>query len=517
MDPFRFTHHAISAEALRAQLEHPVCGGYAAFEGWVRDHNEGRAVSGLEYEAFEPLALKEGQRIIAEAIARFSVERAECVHRLGSLRIGETAVWVGVAARHRHEAFLACRFIIDEVKHRVPIWKKEHYLDGATGWVNCERCAAHAHDHSDHDETGRAQGAAARPDYSRQMALKEIGAAGQLRLKRASVLVVGCGGLGVPAMTYLAGAGIGRLGLADADRLEASNLHRQPLYALGEVGRPKVELAAERLRALNPEIEIRVHPQRLDADSARELIAHYDLVIDCTDNIASKLALNDVCVQLGKPAVFASVYQYEGQLQVVRPDRGPCLRCVWPEAARDGLVGNCAEAGVLGPVPGTLGTLQALEGLKLLLDLPGQLTDELLILDLLGLTLTRVQAHRAADCPQHARAQAITTGDPVDAFADIEVRFGSLETAIAAGFSLIDIREPHEVAFSPAPCAEVRYIPMAQLLAGSLPDPASGMCLLVCAAGVRSLAAAQALRARGARGVYSLRGGLAALARGAMA
>jgi len=145
MAAFAFTRQPIETQALRSELADPACGGYAAFEGWVRDHNEGQRVRRLEYEAFEALAVREGERILAEAIARFGVRRAACVHRLGDLAIGELAVWVGVSAPHRDEAFLACRYIIDEVKHRLPIWKKEHYVNGDSGWVNCERCAASAH------------------------------------------------------------------------------------------------------------------------------------------------------------------------------------------------------------------------------------------------------------------------------------------------------------------------------------------------------------------------------------
>jgi molybdopterin synthase catalytic subunit len=138
---FRFTASAIEIAAQRAALADPACGGFAAFEGWVRDHNEGARVQRLEYEAYEALAVREGERIIAEAVARFGVSRAACVHRLGVLAIGDVAVWVGASAPHRNEAFLACRYIIDEVKHRLPIWKKEYYVTGDSGWVNCERCA----------------------------------------------------------------------------------------------------------------------------------------------------------------------------------------------------------------------------------------------------------------------------------------------------------------------------------------------------------------------------------------
>ncbi len=154
---FSFSQSALFPELYRAELQDPAAGGYASFEGWVRNHNEGLAVRRLEYEAFESLAIKEGERIVLEAAERFGVLKAACVHRVGSLEIGDLAVWVGVSSRHRGEAFAACRYIIDEVKHRVPIWKKEHYINGDSGWVNCERCAAHEHTHPAAVESEHAQ------------------------------------------------------------------------------------------------------------------------------------------------------------------------------------------------------------------------------------------------------------------------------------------------------------------------------------------------------------------------
>ncbi|HTV79511.1 MAG TPA: ThiF family adenylyltransferase [Steroidobacteraceae bacterium] len=520
---FGFARTAIDTEAERRRVLDPACGGYAAFEGWVRDHNEGRQVRHLEYEAFELLAAKEGERILAEAVERFGVEHAACVHRVGDLALGEMAVWVGVSARHRQEAFLACRYIIDEVKHRVPIWKKEHYVDGDSGWVNCERCAAvvhehaphqghdHHHDHRhDHEPTLPTAGAV-RPtaDYSRQQALKEVGAAGQARLRAARVLVVGAGGLGVPVLSYLAGAGVGRIGIVDGDRLEASNLHRQPLYSFGSVGQPKAQLAADRLRALNPEVDVQIYGLRLTGHNAAEIVTGWDLVIDCSDNFSTKFLINDVCVTARKPAILSSIYQYEGQLQVIRPDaQGACLRCIWPEATRDGLVGNCAEAGVLGPVPGVFGSLQALEALKILLDLPGQLGDELLVMDLLTLQVSRMKARRARACAAGSctRIPAIPGPD-----AQLQVRFASLQLAQAAGYTVVDIREPAEIAAEPAPGANVRLIPMQQLLRADAALAPHEKYLLVCATGRRSLAAAQTLHDRGFRQVASLQGGVAAL------
>ena len=557
MAAFRFSRTTIDVASLRAELADPTCGGYTSFEGLVRNHNEGLSVRHLEYEAFEPLAVKEGERIVAEAIERFGIERAACVHRIGDLAIGEMAVWVGASARHRDEAFRACRYIIDEVKHRVPIWKKEHYQNGDSGWVNCERCAvpaaagepghAQEHDHSrphkhgdahhnhhrDHDHntaattapTGQSDGQpppphTASPDYSRQTALKEVGARGQAQLRASRVLIVGCGGLGVPVVSYLAGAGVGRLGLVDSDRLEPSNLHRQTMYALADVGQLKVELAAARVHALNPEVDVRIHNVRLDATNAAEIVAQYDLIIDCSDNFSTKFLLNDVCVQQRLPAIFSSVYQYEGQIQVVRPDRdGPCLRCIWPEATRDGIVGNCAEAGVLGPVPGTFGSLQAFEALKLLLDLPGQLGQELLMFDLLTLSISRLRTRRAVNCPEHAQSSRPqrpgTAARQSSSDAPLEVDFASLDDAVAAGFEIIDIREPQELAQTATPTNKARHIPMAALLHGTpaFEPPPNGRSLLVCASGKRSLAAAEELRSRGFGNVYSLRGGIAKLAR----
>jgi adenylyltransferase/sulfurtransferase len=512
---FRFSTEALDPAALQRELRDERCGGFAAFEGWVRNHNEGHAVTRLEYEAFAELAEKEGARIVQAAIEKFGVARAACVHRIGSLAIGDVAVWVGVSAAHRDEAFRACRFIIDEVKHRVPIWKKEHYADGDSGWVNCERCAApsahehaHEHEHQHQHEHAHGQHHDPSPDYSRQVALREVGAAGQARLRAASVLVVGAGGLGVPVLQYLAGAGVGRLGIVDGDRLEPSNLHRQTWYALADCGREKAALAAGRVRALNPEVRVETHALRIDAGNAERLVQGFDLVLDCSDNFSTKFLLNDVALRTGKPVLFASVYQYEGQLQLVAGEPGsPCLRCVWPEATRDGLVGNCAEAGVLGPVPGVFGSLQALEALKYLLRLPGLAANEMLIFDLVTLSTQRLRARRAADCVAHARAGGSAAASPG---ADgLEVSFGSLAEAVAAGFSLVDIRDSQERIAEPMPGS--LHLPMSKLLSQVPGLATDGRYLLVCATGRRSGAAADLLRSQGFHECRSLRGGLKGL------
>jgi sulfur-carrier protein adenylyltransferase/sulfurtransferase len=507
MPAFSFTTAPIDTAACRAALEDRACGGYASFEGWVRDHNEGREVRRLEYEAYATLAVREGERIVAEAIEKYGVTRAACVHRVGDLALGEMAVWVGVSAPHRGEAFAACRYIIDEVKHRVPIWKKEHYVDGDSGWVNCERCAepvAHVHDG---DVRHRGAMHAPVPDYSRQVALPEVGSAGQARLGQASALVIGAGGLGVPVLQYLAAAGVGRISIADGDVVEASNLHRQPLYGTADVGEPKARVAAERLRALNPAIDLHVLDERATSANIADWLAGHDVVVDCSDNFATKFLVNDAAVSAGKPAVFASVYQYEGQLQVYLPrEDWPCLRCLWPEAPRDGLVGNCAQAGVLGPVPAALGAMQAMQALKILLGLPADSNPAVHTFDLLGMHWHTLKATRNAACDHSPRELA-----SVEAADDLEVAYPTLRAAHGSGLTLVDIREGWERETDDPDARIELHLPLSAIVQGAAMLPPAGRYLIVCAHGVRSLALVEHLRSQGYCGVYSLAGGLAAL------
>jgi adenylyltransferase/sulfurtransferase len=351
------------------------------------------------------------------------------------------------------------------------------------------------------------------PDYSRQTALREVGAAGQARLRASRVAVVGAGGLGVPVLQYLAGAGVGHLTVIDGDRLEASNLHRQTWYALADCGQPKAALAAARITALNPEVQVTTHTERLDAANGARLLAGHDLVVDCSDNFATKFLLNDLAHELGTRVLFASVHQFEGQLQSVDTARGgACLRCLWPEATRDGVVGNCAEAGVLGPVPGVLGSLQALEAMKILLDLPERLGDELLLVGLSDLGISRLAAKRAAECQGRgcARSSSALAATRQRPKASLELDFDDLAQAVAAGYAVIDIRDPAESAVDPLP-AYARRVPMAELLTGSN-LPADGRYLLVCARGQRSRSTCEALRERGIDEAWSLRGGAQGLA-----
>jgi molybdopterin/thiamine biosynthesis adenylyltransferase len=238
--------------------------------------------------------------------------------------------------------------------------------------------------------------------YSRHILLAEVGAIGQARLRQARVLVVGAGGLGSPLALYLAAAGIGTIGIVDHDTLELSNLQRQVAHATARIGRNKAESAAETLAALNPEVRLEIHPRRVDAEAARELIPRYDLVCDGTDNFGTRFLLGDACHLLGRPLVSAAVLRFEGQLSVFRGHEGaphPCHRCLHPEPPPEGLVPTCSEAGVLGAVTGVMGTLQATEVLKLLLGIGEGLSGRLLLWDALDMRFRTVRLKRDPRLP----------------------------------------------------------------------------------------------------------------------
>ncbi len=508
MSAFDISDAVVDTDRLRASMRHDGSGGFCTFEGWVRDSNEGRAVDGLEYEAYEELARAEGEIILQEAIARYGVTDARCAHRTGSLRIGDLAVWVGVAAAHRDEAFRACRYIIDEIKHRLPIWKKEHYVEGDTAWVACahvHREHEHEHDHVHHDRVG----VPFVPDYSRQARLAGVGDEGQVKLADARVLVIGAGGLGCPVLSYLAGAGVGTLGIVDGDRLDASNLHRQTMYSARDVGELKAELAKRRIADLNPTVAVKVWTEPLHAGNVTEVFSQFDLVVECTDDMHSRYISNDAAVLTGTPLILASVYQYEGQLQVVSARPGaPCLRCLWPEEPAPGIAGSCVESGVLGPAPGVLGAMQAAEALKILLGLPRQSDDVLLLYNLLDHTSHRLPIDAASGCASHGGCLEVARRamEKAQDCGDLSIAFDHLADALSAGFSLVDLREPDEIAADPLG-TPAQQIPAPQVIdrAGEL---AGERVLLICASGRRSDGAARLLRERGQRNVHSLSGGL---------
>jgi sulfur-carrier protein adenylyltransferase/sulfurtransferase len=358
--------------------------------------------------------------------------------------------------------------------------------------------------------------AAERARYQRHLALREIGVAGQEKLKAARVLIVGAGGLGSPGALYLAAAGCGTLGLLDCDRVDVSNLQRQVLFDTAGVSRPKAEAGGERLAALNPEIRIVPHVLELKAANVRELLEGYDLVLDGTDRLATRYLVNDACVLFGKPLVTAAIHRFEGQLMTYVPGRGPCYRCLFPDAA-DAPVPNCAEAGVLGVLPGVMGTLQATEAIKLITGVGEPLIGRLLVYDALAMQFGEFRVARRSDCAVCGAAPTITVprDEAPRAAAVAGVRrlsAAALDALLhaAAAPPLIDVREVWEFDTGHLPGAI--NIPVGELparLAEIAPDSAP---VFICRSGGRSLAACNMALAAGVTSPANLEGGLLAWA-----
>lgn len=349
--------------------------------------------------------------------------------------------------------------------------------------------------------------------YSRHLLLPEVGTAGQQRLSESRVLIVGLGGLGSPLAIYLAAAGVGHLGLVDDDVVDASNLHRQPLHGTSDLGRQKSDSAIDRLKDLNPHIRITAHPARLTSENALGLIEQYDVVADGTDNFPTRYLVNDASVLLSVPNVHASVFRFEGQVSVFGAPGGPCYRCLYPEPPPPGLIPSCAEGGVLGVLPGTVGTLQATEVLKLLLGIGEPLVGRLLMYDALSASFEELEVRRNLDCPICGDLPSIRSLVDYDAFCGLgavpEISVAELSTKLeeSAPPRLLDVREPEERETDSLGGA---FIPLGQL-AGRLDELDPGEELVVyCRSGVRSGQAVRLLLEQGFAHPRNLSGGIVA-------
>lgn len=347
--------------------------------------------------------------------------------------------------------------------------------------------------------------------YARHLALAEVGSAGQARLGRGAVLVIGAGGLGSPAALYLAAAGVGTLGLADFDQVELSNLQRQVLFATADIGRPKVEAARERLVALNPGVRVVAHACKVEPAGIAALFADYDVILDGSDRLATRYLVNDACVLLGKPLVSAAIHRFEGQAMTYVPGHGPCYRCLFPDAEQ-ALVPNCAEAGVLGVLPGVMGSLQATEAIKLLLGIGAPLTGRFLVYDALALRFQEFGFARRKDCAVCGDTPRITTLTPAPepGLAHIDVWSAAqlaqdLQSSSAGRHVLVDVREPQEWAAGRIPGS--LHIPLGQLQARFAEIPADRTPVFICAAGARSMAACR-FAAQAGRDAINLDGGI---------
>jgi len=352
--------------------------------------------------------------------------------------------------------------------------------------------------------------------YSRHLLLSEVGVDGQRRLKAASVLLVGAGGLGSPAALYLAAAGVGRLGLVDFDTVDESNLQRQVLYGTGSVGRPKLDCAAERIADLNPHVQIELHGTRLDAENALDLVRSYDVIVDGTDNFATRYLVNDACVLAGRPNVHGSIFRFDGQVSIFAAADGPCYRCVYPTPPPAGLVPSCAEAGVLGVLPGLVGTIQATETLKLLLGQGTPLIGRLLVIEALDMTFRSVRLRRDPRCPAcgtrtitqlvEVDVSCAAPAPAADAVPGITPRELAEQLARGEPLELLDVREQFEWEIAHLPGA--RLEPLSGWVDGLPSIDAGRRTVVYCKGGARSTSAVRKLRRAGFERVENLEGGI---------
>jgi molybdopterin/thiamine biosynthesis adenylyltransferase/rhodanese-related sulfurtransferase len=363
--------------------------------------------------------------------------------------------------------------------------------------------------------------------YSRQLMLPEISRAGQQRLKAARILCLGAGGLGSPAALYLAAAGIGTIGMVDSDKVEISNLHRQILHGTSAVGRAKVESARDRILDANPHVNVVGHPARFTSDNAEEIVAGYDVVVDGSDNFATRYLSNDVCVFARKPNIYGSVFRFDGQASVFAPHLGgPCYRCIFPEPPPPGAAPSCAEAGVLGILPGIVGLIQATEAIKLITGLGETLVGRLLHFDALKMKFREFTLRRDAQCAVCGEDPTISA--PIDYENFCNARNGDVDTVagdapaisvhelqsrIEAGRApaLIDVREPFEYDIARLP--DSRLIPLGELPARRHEVPRDADVVVYCHSGMRSARAVALLRNDGFTNAYNLSGGIDAWSR----
>jgi molybdopterin/thiamine biosynthesis adenylyltransferase/rhodanese-related sulfurtransferase len=363
--------------------------------------------------------------------------------------------------------------------------------------------------------------------YSRHLLIPEVGLEGQRKLKDSSVLIVGTGGLGSPAALYLAAAGVGHLGLVDYDVVEESNLQRQVIHATGTLGMRKVESARRRLLDLNPAVSFAVFDEPFTSVNAQQIAGPYDVILDASDNFPTRYLTNDLCVLTRKPLVYGAVFRFEGQVSVFDARLGPCYRCLFPEPPPPGLVPSCSDAGVLGVLPGTIGTIQATEAIKLLLGIGSSLVGRLLLYDASEMSFDYIMLKKNPRCRICGPTPELTGLIDYDAFCGVpalgyeEGSFGDTREISAVDLAarlrsgrkirLIDVREPHELAISSLPGEEV--IPLGQLAARLSELDSAQEIVLFCRTGSRSKRALELLLSAGFKKVWNLSGGINAWAR----
>ncbi len=359
--------------------------------------------------------------------------------------------------------------------------------------------------------------------YSRHLIMPEVGMEGQLKLKQAKVLCIGAGGLGSPLALYLGAAGVGRLGMVDFDVVDFTNLQRQVIHGTSDVGRAKLDSAKDTLLEINPNVEIQTYETRLSSDNALDLFRDYDIVADGTDNFPTRYLVNDACVLLGKPNVYASIFRFEGQASIFYADKGPCYRCLYPEPPPPGLVPSCAEGGVLGVLPGIMGCIQAMEVIKLILGRGEPLIARLLLFDALAMKFRELKLRKNPDCPICGTNRTITKLIDYEQFCGIR---GEEHTPVQTGipeitpvelkkkmdanepFVLIDVREPHEYQICRIPGSKL--IPLGEVPKRMSELDSADEIVVHCKSGMRSAKAVDLLMKSGFLKIHNLKGGILA-------
>jgi adenylyltransferase/sulfurtransferase len=359
--------------------------------------------------------------------------------------------------------------------------------------------------------------------YSRHLIMPEVGVEGQRKLKAARVLCIGAGGLGSPASLYLAAAGVGTLGLVDFDTVDFSNLQRQILFSTNDVGRPKLRAASDRLQGLNPNIRVVRHETMLNSSNALEIFKDYDIIVDGADNFPTRYLVNDACVLLGKPNVYGSIFRFDGQISIFATKNGPCYRCLYPEPPPPGLVPSCAEGGVLGVLPGVVGTIQATEAIKLILGAGDPLIGRLLLFDALQMKFRTLKLQKDRECPVCGEHPTVTklidyeqfcgitpatrAADKGDVDAAFETNVEDLKAHLDKGdVWLLDVREPREFEIARIPGSTL--IPLGELPKRLSEVPTDQDVIVHCKSGVRSAKAVNLLRENGYTRVKNLKGGI---------
>jgi molybdopterin/thiamine biosynthesis adenylyltransferase/rhodanese-related sulfurtransferase len=360
--------------------------------------------------------------------------------------------------------------------------------------------------------------------YSRHLIMPEVGMDGQLKLANAKVLMIGAGGLGAPLGLYLAAAGVGKLGIVDFDVVDVTNLQRQVTFTTADIGRPKLDAAKDRLAGLNPKIQIDTYPTRLTSDNALDLFKDYDIVVDGTDNFPTRYLVNDACILLNKPNVYGSIFRFEGQATIFGYPGGPCYRCLYPEPPPPGLVPSCAEGGVLGVLPGIVGSIQAMETIKLILGTGEPLVGRLLLFNALGMTFRELKLRKNPACPICGPNRTINAlidyeefcgirGEetPADTQGIAEIAPRDLKARLDRGDDLyiLDVREPHEYQICNI---EGHLIPLGELTRRMHELDSSREIVAMCRSGKRSADAVRFLKQTGFRKILNLRGGILAWA-----